>query len=120
MRRACTLVEAFGARFELEIEQGYPVTVNDPTATAVAFSAMEEVFGSAGAREGAWMLGSEDFSYMAQAAPGCFVMLGVRDPDWEREYPVHASTFRMREDAMPYGAALLAGSARAWLRGERS
>jgi IAA-amino acid hydrolase len=65
------------------------------------------------------MLGSEDFSYMAQEAPGCFMLLGVKNKKWKQEYPVHTPTFRMDEDALPIGTAMLCGSALGWLSTKR-
>ncbi len=115
LRRACSLVETFGASFELLIEEGYPVTVNDPAATEVAFETMRDLLGPSNALESPLIMGSEDFSYMAEEAPGCFVMVGVRDPSWEREYPVHTPTFRLHEGVLPLGSSLLAGAAMRWL-----
>ncbi len=115
LRRACSLVETFGASFELLIEEGYPVTVNDPDATEVAFETMRDLLGPSNALESPLIMGSEDFSYMAEEAPGCFMMVGVKDPSWEKEYPVHTPTFRLHEGVLPLGSSLLAGAAMRWL-----
>ena len=84
-------------------------------------------FMAAFVREGSWvdaridtalppMMGAEDFSYMAQAAPGCFVRLGVHDPAWgDDHYNVHRADFQMDENALPIGAAMLAAVAIQWM-----
>ena len=88
LRRACSPVETFGASFELLIEEGYPVTVNDPAATEVAFETMRQLLGPDNALEsrliigqrrlqlhgrgGAWMLrdGGREGSELGQGIPG--------------------------------------------------
>ena len=116
LHKAAKMVEALGGSYELEIQQGYPVTVNDPKATEIAFNAMNAMLGSTQVFEGLPQLGSEDFSYMSEAAPGCFLFLGVKHPDWDRDYPVHTPTFRMDEDALPIGTAALVNCALEWSR----
>jgi amidohydrolase len=64
-------------------------------------------------------MGAEDFSFMAQAAPGCFLRLGVHNPAWESRAFVHTPTFRMDEDALPVGAASLVATALAWMQQKR-
>ena len=56
---------------------GYPVTVNHPAQTAFAASVAASIAGpeavnSAAAPE----MGAEDFSYMLEARPGCFIFIG--------------------------------------------
>jgi amidohydrolase len=64
------------------------------------------------------LMGAEDFSYMAQSVPGCFLMLGVKNKEWDRMYNVHRADFRLDEDALPIGAAALAAAAIKWMEGE--
>jgi len=118
LRGACRLVEALGGNFELTIEEGYPVTVNAPEATQAARQALTDLLGEERVHEAPPTMGSEDFSYMAQAVPGCFVLVGVRDPTWDRSYPVHTPTFRIDEEVLPVGAATLAATALEWMRGD--
>jgi len=115
LKKAGEMVKALGGDYDLEIEEGYPVTVNDPEATESTFRALTTLLGEENVEEVPPIMGSEDFSYMAEAVPGCFVNLGVKNPKWEREYSVHTSTFRMDEDALPIGSALLVASALEWL-----
>ncbi|MCA9837233.1 MAG: amidohydrolase [Trueperaceae bacterium] len=104
---ACALVKAFGADYELKIQQGYPVTSNHPEVTVQSIKALESLLGRSQVKEAPVQLGSEDFSFMAQVVPACFVMLGVRNPSWSQDYPVHTSTFRIDEDALAIGTASL-------------
>ena len=116
LRRAAGVAEALGGSFELTIHYGYPPTVNSAEATDVMLAAMSGLLGEENVREADLTMGAEDFSYMAQAAPGCFLRLGVYNPSWERRYPVHRADFRLDEDALPIGAAALAAAALQWMQ----
>jgi IAA-amino acid hydrolase len=121
LRRASGVAEALGGRIELDIEWGYPPTVNSPEATAVAVSGLAALLGAEHVAEADQGMGAEDFSYMAQQAPGCFIRLGVHDPVWgEHQYNVHRADFRMDEDALPIGAASLAAAALTWMNEKRA
>ncbi|MBC8160152.1 MAG: amidohydrolase, partial [Roseiflexaceae bacterium] len=62
-------------------------------------------------------MGGEDFAYMAQRAPGAMFMLGAAlDQQTMRAH--HTAIFDIDEQAMPYGAAILAETARRFLAGE--
>ncbi len=111
LRLAASIVQALGGDFDLHIGEGYPVTVNDPGATMLAVTALEHLLGKNNVVEAPISLGAEDFSFMSAKAPACFMFLGVRHPDWTQEYPVHTSTFRLDEAALPIGTAALVASA---------
>ncbi|MFK7800118.1 MAG: M20 family metallopeptidase [Anaerolineae bacterium] len=118
LRRACTVVEALGGSFELTIEPygvGMP-TINDAEATAVTFDGLHKLLGKEQVYEHVPVMGGEDFSAMLQEAPGCYMFLGVKNPEWEQEYPVHTPTFRIDERALAIGAASLAATAIEWMQ----
>lgn len=115
LMRAAGIVEALGGRAEVTLFPGYPPTVNDPAATEHMMGAMRELLGEDHVTESELIMGAEDFSYMAQAAPGCFLRLGVHNPSWREYYPVHRADFRMDEDALPIGATALALTALRWM-----
>jgi amidohydrolase len=116
LRRACGVAEALGGGFDLTIRQGYPPTVMDETATDVMLSATQEFLGGENVSVCEPLMGAEDFSYMAQQAPGSFLRVGVANPNWEKVYYVHTPQFRMDEDALPIGAAALAAAAVKWMQ----
>lgn len=119
LHKAVRVVEALGGSAELSIKPGYPPTVNSPEATAVMVGAMRDLLGEEQVKEAEMGMGAEDFSFMAQSAPGCFLRIGVRNPAWEQVYPVHRADFRMDEDALPIGAAALAATALCWMNEKR-
>ena len=119
LAQTVSLVEALGGSYEYTLYPGYPPTVNSPEAVDAFTSAASEILGSDHVLEANMIMGAEDFSYMAQAAPGCFIRLGVHDPAWDDAYyNVHRADFRMNEDALPIGSAVLAASAIQWMESQ--
>jgi IAA-amino acid hydrolase len=115
LQRAVKVVEPLGGKAELVIHFGYPPTVNDPGATEVAVEALGGLLGEDHVLGTPLIMGAEDFSYMAQSAPGCFLFLGVHNPAWQEIYPVHRADFRLDEDALPIGTAALVAAALSWM-----
>ena len=115
LRRACKVVEALGGEVDLDLYLGNPPTVNDATATGVVFDGLKSLLGDENVHDCDPVMAGEDFSLMLEAVPGCFMMLGVHNPEWDRQYPVHTPTFRMDESALAIGAASLAASAIEWM-----
>lgn len=119
-RRACTIVEPLGGRVDFTLHPGYPPTVNSPAATAIMEAATRDLLGVDQVKVADMVMGAEDFSYMAQAAPGCFLRVGVHNPQWgQNYYPVHRADFRLDEAALPVGAAALAAAALRWMEEKR-
>ncbi len=111
---------AHGAVGELEIEAGYPVTVNDPAFTAFVASVGAELAGpEAVVPMPAPIMGAEDFSYVLQRVPGTMLFLGARPPG---EDPAtapgnHSNRVVFHEPAMAVGAAMYAAVALRHLAG---
>jgi carboxypeptidase Ss1 len=98
----------FGARAEVEFEKdAYPVTVNDPRATAAAVKVLKKMRGMK-VKTIEPVLGGEDFSRFLQKAPGTFYFLGANNPAKGCVYPNHSSKFKVDEDVLKLGAASLA------------
>ncbi|MDA0336381.1 MAG: M20 family metallopeptidase [bacterium] len=116
LRRTCAVADALGGSFDLTIRNGYPPTVLDPEAVAISLAAVSEFLGEQNSQIATPVMGAEDFSYMAQVAPGSFLRLGTHNPDWPKRYYGHTSTFRIDEGALAIGAAALAASAIKWMR----
>jgi amidohydrolase len=119
LERAVKVIEPLGGVAEYTLYPGYPPTVNDPEATAISMAAVGDLLGADHMKEAPMTMGAEDFSYMAQTAPGSFLRIGTHNPGWDRYYPVHRADFRMDEDALPVGAAALAAAALRWMQDKR-
>jgi amidohydrolase len=119
LERACSVARALGGDFRLTVSGGYPPTVNDAGMTAFIQELAEDLLGPENVLEAEPRMGAEDFSFLAQASPGCFWRLGTRTPG-QPERSSHSPTFDIDEDALPIGTALLAEAAQGYLRRSRS
>lgn len=95
---------AYGVSAELTYHEGYPATVNDPDATDFAVLVAREVVGDARVDENVVRnMAAEDFSYMLQARPGCYLFLGQGDGPG-----VHNSSYDFNDEIAPIGASFFA------------
>lgn len=78
MRRVCDGIAAtYRVRIDLKYVRGYPPTINAPDATAIALAAAQDVVGVESVQKQLKpSMGAEDFAYLAQAKPACYVWLG--------------------------------------------
>ncbi|PHR66277.1 MAG: N-acyl-L-amino acid amidohydrolase [Idiomarina sp.] len=100
--------KASGAEAHVHIDEGYPVTINDPELTRKMLPTMERVAGADNVKVNALVTGAEDFSFYALEVPGLFVFLGItpegQDP---AEAPSnHSPYFYADEDALKTGTEL--------------
>ena len=116
VERALAISEHFGGSHELKIHQGYPALDNHPQINNWMRSVVAEVAGPDSVVEAGQIMGAEDFSYMAQKAPGAMFFLGAKLDDVDR--PHHTDLFDIDERVLPLGAAILAETARRFVRGE--
>ncbi len=99
----------YGATASLDYERGYPSVVNAPEPTRRAARAAERLLGAGKViTDAPPTMGGEDFSYMAQAVPGCFVRIGQRDGD-KGAVPLHNARYDFNDDILPVGASFWAG-----------
>jgi hippurate hydrolase len=68
---------AFGAEVEFTFERLYPAVVNHPAETALAARAMQSVVGEEQVELNVEpSMAAEDFGFMLQQKPGCYVFIG--------------------------------------------
>jgi hippurate hydrolase len=105
---------AYGCTASVEIEQGYPIVVNDIVEAGRVETVAAEVLGSnrVGPMESP-ILGAEDFAYVLDQVPGALALQGGCPPDREpsEAAPNHSSRVVFDEAAMIDGVALYAGLA---------
>ncbi|HEX8928714.1 MAG TPA: M20/M25/M40 family metallo-hydrolase, partial [Actinomycetota bacterium] len=98
----------------VDVEAGYPVTVNDAAAVDLLAGTTAELVGADRVRDLAHpVMGSEDFSYVLQRVPGAMGFLGACPPglDPEQAPSNHSRQVIFDEDALPVGVATYAGVA---------
>ncbi|WP_226703917.1 amidohydrolase [Microbulbifer elongatus] len=71
------IAESSGATAEVEILEGYPVTVNNPALTEAAIPALKAAAGDNKVMVIPKITGAEDFSFFANEIPGFYYFLGV-------------------------------------------
>lgn len=95
---------AHGARVSVAIARGYPPVVNHAKETARAVRAAARTVGDANVdRDMTPLMGSEDFSYMLQARPGAFIMLGQGDETCV--HALHHPEYDFNDKVLPIGAS---------------
>lgn len=103
--RICTHVAAaHDCAAEVEIEAGYPPTVNDARAVELIRGIAAEDFHELPASN----MGGEDFSYVLEKVPGAMAFLGVapRGDEASGRAPLHNPRMMIDESVLPTGVAL--------------
>lgn len=73
---ATHIAMASGAKADVKINKGYPVTINNPDLTTQMLPTLKNVAGKDNVSEIPKITASEDFSFYAQEVPGLFFFLG--------------------------------------------
>ncbi|MCV2870497.1 M20 family metallopeptidase [Defluviimonas sp. WL0002] len=95
---------AYEVQARIEYDWGYPATVNDADSTAFAVRVAEEISGAAGVVADAGReMGAEDFSYLLEKRPGCYLFLGQGDGAG-----LHHPRYDFNDEAAPFGASFFA------------
>jgi amidohydrolase len=120
VRRTAELIAASGgAKAEVMITRGYPITYNDPAITEKMLPTLRRVAGEKNVLPAPATLGAEDFSFYQEKVPGLFFWLGTRPIDQsEREAPSnHSPRFYVDESGLLLGVKALASCAIDYLAG---
>lgn len=116
LKRALGVAQALGGDFELRIEEGLPPCRNNPQLASLIRQVAIDLLGADCLHPPEPGLGGEDFSLLANLAPGAMFGLGVQGEGEQRR--AHSPSFDIDERALPIGAAILAEAARRYLVGE--
>lgn len=115
---APAIAAAHGCTAEVDIEEGFPVTICDARAAAFAHSVVLDQFGEAGWRGMEHpVMGAEDFAYILEKVPGAMLWLGASHAgsDWRQCCGLHSNHMVMDDSVMARGAALHAALAQRFL-----
>ena len=108
------IAAAHEAAVTVEIDYGYPVTVNGDGPAEFALGVARELVGADRAmRLPHPVMGAEDFSYVLQRVPGAMLFLGGTPPDRNPATtpPNHSNRVNFDEDCMVTGMAMHAAMA---------
>ena len=106
IRRLCKqIATGFGAEIHVNYERRYPALVNDEDHMAVCLQAAHDVFGEENVEVGvAPTMASEDFAFMLQAKPGCYVNIGNGEGE-DGGCAVHNPSYDFNDDILALGAS---------------
>ena len=98
---AQSIAASFGGKADVDYKDGYPVTMNAPAQTEFAASIAQKLVGEERVDTNVEpTMGGEDFSFMANARPGAFIMIGNGDTAG-----LHQDTYDFNDEVIPYGSS---------------
>lgn len=105
MQRICDNIgDIHHTKIHFTIIESIPVTMNDYGVTDMCKKSAAKIVGEDKIIELDTVMGTEDFSFIAEAVPSCFVLLGSRVNEGEA-HSIHNSKMVVNEDALPIGTA---------------
>jgi len=119
VRHVCT---ALGCEAGFEFVRNYPPTINHPAETALCAEVLRELAGpdrvDAAVRPS---MGAEDFAFMLQEKPGCYVWIGNGEGGHRDAghgigpCMLHNASYDFNDDILPLGATYWVRLAQRWL-----
>lgn len=104
-----------GARGAVDFVSGYPAVVNHPAAVGLAADVAAAIVGTENVdAESPPVLGSEDFAYMLEEKPGCYILIG--NGAGEGTCMIHNPGYDFNDDVVTLGATYWVKLAQAFLR----
>jgi len=109
-RTAEDIAKSGGATATVTIDEGYPITYNDPAVTERMAPTLRRVAGPSNVEVVNATLGAEDFSFFQQKVPGLFFWLGTRPKNQTAEQAAsnHSPLFYVDESGLELGVRAMA------------
>jgi amidohydrolase len=114
---------AFDATIEFRFTRNYPPLINHAKETAFAVEVLRSIVGDGGVdAQTEPSMGAEDFAYLLQEKPGCYVFIGNGDGDHRDAghglgpCNLHNSSYDFNDELLPIGATYWVRLTEAWLR----
>ncbi|MBD8530895.1 MULTISPECIES: M20 aminoacylase family protein [unclassified Massilia] len=106
------IATGFNAQIDFNFKRNYPPLINHPDQTAFAVEAMRAVVGAANVNTAVEpTMGAEDFAFMLQAKPGCYVFIGNGDGEHRAgghglgPCQLHNGSYDFNDQLLPIGAS---------------
>ena len=114
---------AFGATVDFHFRRGYPAVVNHPVETAFAIEVLQGIVGKDNVNPDMEpTMGAEDFAFMLQEVPGCYVFIGNGRDDHRDDLDgagpcgLHNARYDFNDALLPIGVTYFARLAETFLR----
>jgi hippurate hydrolase len=104
------LPRAFGASGSLHFHRNYPPTVNHRAETEFARGVLQDIVGTENVLDFEPTMGAEDFAFMLQVKPGCYIAIGNGDGSHRVSghgmgpCMLHNPSYDFNDDLIPIGA----------------
>jgi len=109
--------ESFSVKAHVDYRKGYAVLVNTPEETEFARRIGYELVGAEHVEpQGPAVTGSEDFAFMLEKKPGCYLFIGNGAPGEHGGCMVHNPGYDFNDSNLPIGAAYWAMLAESYLK----
>lgn len=111
------IAQAFGGEAIVDIQDGAPITYNDPALTAQMVPTLNSVLGKENVELVNAVTGAEDFSYFQQQIPGFYFFLGGTPLDMkESDAPSHHTPdFIIDDGALIHGVRVMTALTKGYL-----
>ena len=115
------IASAFGTQCEFQFMRNYPPTINSAAETAFARQVMASIVGAENVLAQEPTMGAEDFSYMLQAKPGCYIFISNGDGDHRAighgggPCMLHNPSYDFNDQLLPLGATYWVRLVEQWL-----
>ena len=117
LEKAISIVRIWGGNYTFHVERGEPALFNDPKVNQWIKESIANLYPEGKIIDEPFGLGGEDFGFMTQVVPGAMIFLGCALPDGINR-DLHTPIFDIDEACLPMGVAILAETARRFLKRE--
>lgn len=97
------IAKAYRAEATITIDEGYPITYNDPELTAQMLPSLQKAAGADKVFDIKAITGAEDFSFFQKEVPGLYFFLGGKAPGETEAFPHHTPDFYIDESGLLLG-----------------
>lgn len=111
-----------GCTVDFEFHRNYPATVNHPAESAFCAEVLRDIVGAENVIDAIDpSMGAEDFAFMLEARPGCYIWVGAGDGDHRDDghgmgpCMLHNGSYDFNDALLPVGATYWVELARKWL-----
>ena len=103
------VTSAYGATYELQIEENAAVTFNEPQLVEETLPTLRRILGETSVTPRNPQMIAEDFSYYQSVVPGFFYFLGVGNRPKGITAALHTAEFDLDEDSLVIGVRAMSG-----------
>lgn len=104
------ITSAYGATYELQIEENAAVTFNEPKLVEETLPTFRRLLGTGNVTEIKPQMIAEDFAYYQRVIPGFYYFLGVGNKSKGITAPVHTAEFDVDEESMVVGVKVMSNA----------